>query len=209
MSITTKQGDNGETRLYSGETVNKRSRRIIVCGDIDELVSFLGVAKYNLDHLYYDRLHTLTKYCNTNFHEAHKNLLCELYKDIYFKISEIQTDLFTIASEIATVDTSKLEIRVNEIFINRLENNRKTIEAKVELPKGFILPGNDSCYIDLARSVARRVEREIVGLYNESLISNKDILIWMNRLSDYLYLLARYLDGKNYDLVKEMQGKYD
>lgn len=203
MSITTKTGDHGQTRLYSGETVNKRSRRIMCCGDIDELVSALGVVKYNIEIMWAEHVRTIVTYCNVSLEDADKNEYLILLGEIKQKIEDIQKDLFIIASEIATIDISKLKQRVNEEFLNKLDFNRINLEKKVELPKGFILPGGYSSYLDLSRSICRRCEREIVGLYNEALIDNKYILICMNRLSDYLYLLARYLEKNNYTLVKE------
>jgi cob(I)alamin adenosyltransferase len=170
-SITSKFGDKGETRLYSGETVNKVSLRIQSVGDIDELVCSLGLA---------------------------------VSQDCYFKsnLEYIQRMLFLVGSEIATVQSKEL---ITQEIVDELDNLRIKTEEHVILPKGFIIPGHQgkaSAYLDMARAISRRCERSIIRAYNEGLVPNKKILIWMNRLSDYLYLLARASE-KNYTLVKE------
>ena len=177
FSITTKTGDQGLTRLFSGEKVLKNSSRLETYGDLDELVSLLSIAR-----------HSVTKK--------------ELKSDILF----IQRQLFTIGSELATTETklSKLKERVDVKFLEGLETKRIALEEKVEIPRDFIIPGNtlSSAYLDLARAVSRRCERKVVGLISEKSLTNETILIWFNRLSDYLYLMARYEEG-TYLLAKE------
>ena len=186
-SITTKTGDKGTTRLYSGETVSKRSKRIAACGDIDELVSMLGIAYASVDKF---------------------GLSCEPFylSDIVDEITYIQRKLFDVASEIATLEPrlSQLPNRITTQTVVEIDYSRTRLEGKIELPKGFILPGANklSSYLDMARSISRRCERSIVEIYNEGFISNDSILIWMNRLSDYLYLLARYAEQNQYRMVK-------
>ena len=178
-SITTKFGDTGNTRLYSNETVSKKSKRIWSCGDIDELVSMLGVA--------YSKTHP---------------------QDISLKldIEYLQKTLFIVASEIATLEPklSKLSSRIDSKVMDILDSKRDFLEQSLELPKGFILPGENeiSAYLDVCRAMSRRCERTITELYNEGFISNKYLLMWMNRLSDYLYLLARYSEKGRYRMVK-------
>lgn len=176
-SITTKLGDKGSTRLYSSELVSKRSKRIAACGDIDELVSMLGIVYSSLPN----------------------RMLTD-------SITYVQTKLFDVASEIATLEPklSKLPSRITEKTVSEIDERRIALEKVIDLPKGFILPGSNrvSSYIDMARAISRRCERSIVEIYNEGFISNEQILIWMNRLSDYLYLLARYSEHNNYRMVK-------
>lgn len=189
-SITTKQGDGGETRLYSGETVSKKSKRVWACGDIDELVSMLGICWVNVTNFPKELVHN----------EGTIFLLDE--------IEYIQKKLFIVASEIATLEPklSRLPERIDESSMAYLDTKRDMLEKSIELPKGFILPGNSfhrgTAYLDMARSMCRRCERTITDLYNEGFISNKYLLMYMNRLSDYLYLLARYAENKNYRMVK-------
>ncbi len=190
-SITTKQGDTGSTRLYSGETVNKRSKRITACGDIDELVSALGIAYAELNR-------------PVSLDISPEELV--KIQDVLESITCVQRKLFLVASEIATLEPklSSLKERIDDYEMNNLDYRRDKLEKKIELPKGFVLPGSNtvSAHLDMARSISRRCERTVVELYNEGFISNKFILMWMNRLSDYLYLLARYSESNNYRMVK-------
>jgi len=185
-SITTKFGDTGDTRLYSGQTVSKKSKRIWSTGDIDELVSVLGVAYA-----------TLSLHCSAG---DDKNYLLE-------EITYIQRKLFLVASEIATMEPvlSRLKERIDLSAMDLLDEKRDALESKVTLPTGFILPGANlvSAHLDVARATSRRCERIITDLYNEGIITNRYLLMWMNRLSDYLYLLARYSEQGNYRMVKE------
>lgn len=168
FSITTKTGDQGFSRLFSGEKVLKNSPRLDAYGDLDELVSLLSVAR----------------------HHVQNEILKE---DILF----LQRDLFKIASELATTaeKLTRLKTRVDHQMLQTLEDKRMVLEEQVEIPKGFVIPGGNSLsasYLDLARCIARRCERKIVGLLEEKEISNTIVLVWFNRLSDYLYLLARF-----------------
>ena len=179
-SVTTKVGDKGNTRLWSGEEVRKTDDRVVLCGHIDELVSVLGLA-----------------YVNTrNVELGPANA-----------IKCIQKDLFIVASEVATTypKYNNLKDKIGPKEVAKLTDDCKLLEKNIELPKGFILPGArvDSAYLDLARTVTRRVERGYVGLFDSCKVDNKCVIIWLNRLSDYLYLLARYLENNNYNMVKE------
>ena len=192
-SITTKMGDHGETRLYSGETVSKKSKRVWACGDIDELVSTLGLAYAEVD--------MPIKPFETPPEQVKR------LKYLLEEITYIQKKLFIVASEIATLEPklSKITGRIDADAMAYLDTKRDMLESSIELPKGFILPGANkiSAYTDMARSVSRRCERVITDLYNEGFVSNKYLLMWMNRLSDYLYLLASYAEQNQYRMVKE------
>lgn len=178
FSITTKTGDQGFSRLFSGEKVLKNSPRLEAYGDLDELVSLLSIAR----------------------HHVQNEILKE---DILF----LQRNLFSIASELATTSEklARLKTRVNDKMLQALEDKRAALEERIEIPKGFVIPGGNSLsasYLDLARSVARRCERKIVGLLEQKEITNEVVLVWFNRLSDYLYLMARF-EEKVPLLVKE------
>jgi len=181
MSITTKTGDNGSTRLSSGETVSKRSKRIAACGDIDELVSMLGVTSANLKLVSNDQY-------------------------VYDEIIHMQRRLFDVASEIATLEPklNNLPNRITVDVIKEIDEKRIKLESSIELPQGFVLPGVNilSANLDMCRAISRRCERSIVEIYNEGFINNQNMLVWMNRLSDFLYLLARYSERNSYRLVK-------
>lgn len=169
-SITTRQGDRGTTRLFSGEEVSKSSLRTDAYGDIDELVSLLGIARA----------------------AATRPGLADTLR-------EIQNELFTVASELATAhdQVHLLRRRIDADAVARLDRIRDDAEAAIVMPKTFILPGGTlaGAHIDHARAVSRRCERKAVHLHDEGLISNPDLLVWMNRLSDTLWLLARKEEG--------------
>ncbi len=178
FSITTKTGDKGYTHLFSGEQVLKNSPRLAAYGDLDELVSVLSLA----------RNHTRNK---------------TLQEDILF----LQRSLFTIGGELATTPQklSRLKKRVNNEMLKILEEKRIALEAIVEIPRGFVIPGGNSIpasYLDCARAIARRCERRIVELSEKKELLNETLLIWFNRLSDYLYLMARF-EEKMPVLLKE------
>lgn len=174
--ISTKFGDTGRTRLYSGETLSKASAQVETLGHLDELVSVLGLARYYSEDA-----------------------------DIGQRILNVQRELFTIGSEAATTAGHARELtrRVDQNFVDQLEQQCQSLYAKTEIPKGFIVPGSSpaSSYLDHARAVARRAERSIVYLHDQGLITNPHVLVWMNRLSDYLYLMARYSE-ENPTMVK-------
>ena len=170
VSITTKTGDQGLTRLFSGEQVLKDSPRLEAYGDLDELVSVLGVARHHLQPVH-------------------------LKEEILF----LQRSLFIVGSELATTakKIDRLKERVDSAMLKTLEEKRTALEELVEIPSGFVVPGNSlaGAHLDVARTVARRCERKIVRLLQEKIVDNEILLIWFNRLSDYLYLLARHAEG--------------
>ena len=172
QSITTKFGDQGKTRLYSGEKVSKSSLYAHALGDIDELVSALGIVYAS---------------CSNND-----------YKTL---IQIVQKTLFIIASEIATLDQGRKRLKkvVDEQDVTFIEEKMREIELKLPVFKNFIIPGAmiESAYLDFSRSLTRRCERNMVQLYEENIVTNKYHLIWINRLSDLLWLLAREVEKDN------------
>jgi cob(I)alamin adenosyltransferase len=165
MRICTKTGDKGTTSLLYGSRVKKNNLRIEACGALDELNSFLGLCKPLL-----------------------KN---RTIKDL---IKKIQQNLFLIGSEIATTASSvyKLRKRINREDVGNLERYIEKLECK-QKDHSFVIPGKNtlSATFDVARSVTRRVERRIVALKSKGSVKNGYILMYLNRLSDLLYLLAR------------------
>ena len=113
-SITTKVGDRGKTRLFSGEEVYKNSSRPSAYGDLDELVSVLGVAR-----------------CSAR------------RKDVRGALLELQRELFVVASELATTARHRaaLEKRVDAAMLAKMEQRRSTLERRIRMPAGFIIPG--------------------------------------------------------------------
>jgi cob(I)alamin adenosyltransferase len=169
MSITTRVGDKGTTLLFSGERVAKDSPRTEAYGDLDELVSVLGVAR-----------------CHAR--RSAKDIL------------KLQRELFVVGSELATSQkfVKLLAERVDAGMLADFEKRRETLEAQIKMPDGFIIPGGSlaGAHLDHARTIARRLERKVVGLQRRRLVKNKHLRVWLNRLSDYLWLLARHEEGK-------------
>ncbi|SHH40764.1 cob(I)yrinic acid a,c-diamide adenosyltransferase [Thermosipho atlanticus] len=167
--ISTKTGDNGKTSLANGERVDKDNLRVEVYGVLDELNSYLGLAKQYLD---------------------------EKEKDV---IEDIQRTIFRLSSELAKGERFVKLIDINEIekLTILVEKYEKTLNLK-----GFILPGSNfaSAILDICRTIARRAERRIVSLSKNENV-RKEILAYINRLSDLLFVIARYVEKDNIKYV--------
>ena len=171
MRVTTKTGDKGWTKLLFGRRVRKDDRRLQAIGTLDELNSFLGLARCAL----------------------RKKRAKEL-------VMSIQNDLFIVASELAAwpLDVSRLEHRVDGVMMKRIEEEIQHLERTVEVKEfRFLVPGDNkrSALLDVCRSVARRAERRVVAMRRDRSVPRR-VLIYMNRLSDLLYLLARSEEKK-------------
>ena len=167
MKIYTKKGDSGHTSLIDGQIVNKHNLSVDAYGTVDELNSFLGLLKDYIKD--------------------------ETIKDI---LNNIQPKLFSIGSILATgknqdimdkVKIEKKDVKYIEFHIDSMNN---------ELPelKNFIIPGGHkiSSYSHVCRSICRRAERRISELNNEQSV-DPNILSYINRLSDFFFVLSRYL----------------
>ena len=174
MKIYTGTGDKGKTSLFSGERVSKSDARIDAYGDLDELNSILGAL---VAHLI-----------------AEKELVSEL--------QQIQSDLLRAGSWLATSHESVAIESLEEVSTEPIVFLEKAIDRlEKDLPdlKGFILPGGhiSSAWAHVARTVCRRCERKVVPLIDKARQSKaaeqyQNLLILLNRLSDYLFVLARY-----------------
>ncbi len=166
MKIYTKTGDAGTTGLFGGKRVAKDDLRIEAYGTVDELNSFIGLL-------------------NAAFQEATQN---------YF-LTEVQKRLFTIGSNLAS-DPEKhlLTPDIQDEDIHLLENAMDTMDQLLEPLKNFILPGGDMvvAYAHVCRTICRRAERRVISLDRESSVDPK-VIIYLNRLSDYFFVLARYI----------------
>ena len=177
MKIYTKTGDKGTTALYGGNRVSKASARVECYGNIDELNSFIGLAKSEI---------TDEKVLN--------------------QLKKIQFDLFTLGSESATPTDkltlangkSRLTLMISETEIEELENWMDEYETQLEPLQYFILPGGgkSATALHVCRTVCRRAERSLVFL-NESEEVRPELIKYLNRLSDYLFVLARYVSKLN------------
>ncbi len=173
MKIYTKTGDRGDTGLYGGARVSKASARVESYGTIDELNSFIGVAKSRVRD------------------EAVLN-----------QLKKIQFDLFTVGSEAATPTDklflangkSRLQLTISDKEIEELELWMDEYEPHLEPLQFFILPGGGEAAtaFHVARTVCRRAERAMV-LLNETEEIRTELIKYLNRLSDYLFVLARYI----------------
>ncbi|HHV45705.1 MAG TPA: cob(I)yrinic acid a,c-diamide adenosyltransferase [Tissierellia bacterium] len=168
MSIYTKTGDKGTTSLFDNKRVPKDHIRVESYGTIDELVSFLGLAK--------------------NFMED---------EEIYALIQEIQNKLFTVAANLATEDKDKIKYHIVEDDIKFLEDNIDKYMNRIGNPTGFIVPGSGikSGYLHVCRTICRRAERRIITLSMQADVDPM-VIKYVNRLSDLIYALARFLEEK-------------
>jgi len=167
--IYTKGGDKGQTRLLSGETVEKDDCRVSAYGALDELQSHLGVAR------------ALTR------QELVRSILCT-----------VQNDIFVASSELASTHESlaRLKRRINQEDVRRLEDWIDDLTKAYGLPGRFVMPGRslDSAAMHVARAVCRRCERSIVLLNREAGGEYSECIIYFNRLSDLLFVLAWSLE---------------
>ncbi len=170
MSITTRVGDGGRTRLFTGEIVSKSDPRLEALGALDELVSALGVVR------------------------AH--LADEILREDVLKA---QRGLFIIGAEVASGPrhAEALPARIGPEEAAWMDAWSAGLEARAAAPRDFIVPGESvaGAFTDVARTLARRCERRIVALADAGALSNRHLLQWINRLSDALWLLARIVEG--------------
>jgi cob(I)alamin adenosyltransferase len=168
MKIYTKTGDKGETGLFGGSRVSKADLRVEAYGTVDELNSVLAVV---IEYV------------------GQTNVSVD-------RLLSVQDMLFRIGSHLASLDNPKSEYlpELNPLEIERLENEIDDLTNDLPPLKNFILPGGclSNAYCHMARSVCRRAERRVVGL-DSSLDSVAFIIQYLNRLSDYLFVLSRQL----------------
>lgn len=167
MKIYTKSGDQGLTSLIGGTRVPKHDLRIESYGTVDELNSYIGMIRdFEID---------------------------QIHKDI---LGEVQDRLFTIGASLAS-DPEKSRMKIPDLHMSDIVLLEKQIDQMNEvLPelKHFVLPGGSQVisFCHIARCVCRRAERIVVHLKSESFVEEK-VVIYLNRLSDYLFVLARKL----------------
>ena len=187
MKIYTKTGDKGETSLFGGGRVKKCHLRIEAYGTIDELNSHLGLVR---DHV----------------NDA----------DLQTKLIHIQNKLFTMGSMLATPpDKKKLKSGKDRLRIQVMEEEdaafleQEMDRMNEELPPmtHFILPGGHPTvsFCHVARCVCRRAERIVVALKENEAVEDT-ILVFLNRLSDYLFVLARKLSRDNHAIEIPWKG---
>lgn len=152
--------------------MSKSNLRVAASGIGDEAVSLLGLAR---------------AHCDSGF--------------IHDELLEIQRLMF-IANAEMTTEISQLDLlrqhflTIGDEEIDRLDGLLKKLEEEVELPPSFIIPGASvaSATLDVARCKVREFERVAVALYEDDLLENERLLVWLNRLSDCIFMMARYID---------------
>lgn len=169
FKIYTKTGDLGKTSLIGGTKVSKSNIRIESYGTVDELNSHIGLVK---DYVEDDDS------CKT--------------------LTEIQDRLFTIGSSLACDPEKETKLAIPDLHeedISLLEKEMDRMDEELPVMKSFILPGGDVALsaIHIARCVCRRTERICVHMQEEKLSIEPLIIKYLNRLSDYLFVLARYI----------------
>lgn len=162
MKIYTRTGDRGETSLFGGSRVAKNDPRIEAYGTVDELSSFLGVARAS-----------------------------SLPAGIDQHLEQVQRDLFSVGAHLASPGTSRFT-GVEPQRIEELERAIDAMERELAPLTNFILPGGSpaAAHLHVARTVCRRAERCVVGLHDES-PETQSTIAYLNRLSDYLFVAAR------------------
>jgi cob(I)alamin adenosyltransferase len=168
MKIYTKKGDAGETSLYGGQRVPKDDLRIRTYGTFDELNAILGLAV-----------------AEPGFSE-----------EVSTRLLRLQGDLFQLGAELATPRGKSVGIQLIQLSqIEVMEHEIDQMEAKLQPLKTFILPGGSrgSAWVHLARTVSRRAERDLISL-NRGEAVRPEVLQYVNRVSDYLFVTARYVN---------------
>lgn len=165
--IYTKKGDAGHTSLGGGQRVPKDHLRVAAYGTVDELNSQIGVA-----------------------------LAIGLCQELATVLAEIQNELFDLGSDLAFIEEDKAVYKLPQIearHIERLEDLIDEMTAALGPLENFILPGGSlgAAQLHVARTVCRRAERDVAALAREEVVS-ANVLAYLNRLSDALFVMARY-----------------
>jgi cob(I)alamin adenosyltransferase len=175
MSIVTKTGDGGATALMYGRRVPKNHPRVEAYGCVDELNAALGLARATAEN-----------------DDAHKN------------IEAIQKDLVTLMGELATATEDLPRYEGDSYPLLSREHTAKLDKLVAEIESqnisyhGWVTPGATvhSAALDVARTVCRRAERRVCDLQSAGQLQNAEVIVFLNRLSDLLWLLARRAEAK-------------
>ena len=169
--IYTRTGDDGTTGLVDGSRLAKDHPRMVAIGDVDELNSMLGMA------------------------------LVHASGEVAGQLGTIQNDLFDLGADLATpgddFTPGEMTLRITAAQVARLETELDAMNAELAPLTSFILPGGGDApaMVHMARAICRRAERSAVAAAREVAL-NPEALKYLNRLSDYLFVMARWLNGK-------------
>ncbi len=177
--IYTRGGDAGETSLSDGSRVPKDDLRVETYGTVDECSSAIGLA----------RLHATP--------------------EIEAVLAHIQNDLFDLGADLACPVDQPWTLRVTQAQVDWLETTLDGLNADLKPLDSFILPGGSPCaaYLHLARTVARRAERHCVTLMRQDDTVNPVALRYLNRLSDLLFVVGRWVNDKGASDILWVPGK--
>jgi len=174
--IYTKTGDAGTTALGTGARVDKFSQRVTAYGTVDETNAAIGIARLKVP---------------------------ETEARVRDALMRIQNDLFDLGADLCVPDSDETlawtPLRVAESQVDRLEREIDEMNGEMEPLKSFVLPGGTPAAADLhlARTICRRAEREVVLLASDENEAVSDAaLMYLNRLSDFLFVASRYLNGR-------------
>jgi cob(I)alamin adenosyltransferase len=169
--IYTRTGDDGSTGLVDGTRAGKDTPRMAAIGDVDETNSCIGAAALHADG------------------------------DILAQLRTIQSDMFDLGADLATpgddFEPSEMTLRIVQSQIDRLESEIDAMNADMKPLTSFILPGGTALAgtLHIARAVSRRAERSAIHAARDVPINPK-ALVYLNRLSDWLFVAARYANGR-------------
>ena len=172
MKIYTRTGDAGDTGLFGGERVSKTSARVRAYGSVDEANAHLGVARAALADAEIDTL-----------------------------LNELQNDLFDVGADLATKTDGPAREHIRPAAasdVARLEAWIDRLEAELAPLRQFVLPGGHpaAAALHVARTVVRRAERDVVALAQDEEV-NSEAVVYLNRLSDLLFVAARIVNARN------------
>jgi cob(I)alamin adenosyltransferase len=173
VRIYTRRGDDGTTGLLYGGRVDKSDPRTEAYGTTDEAVAALGMARVFIAD----------------------SLLADL-------VLRLQRELFVVGAELATLRENAPKLtpgtsKVTAEMVGDLEAAIDEYVAKIRMPEEFIVPGESrgSSFLDFARAVIRRAERQTVAMDRAGLLSDQEAVRYLNRLADLVFVLARYEEG--------------
>jgi cob(I)alamin adenosyltransferase len=179
--IYTRTGDEGETSLGDGSRLPKFHLRVTAYGSIDEANSVIGLANLQVENA-----------------------------EVFQLLRHIQNDLFDVGADLCQPErpgTDKAPLRITEEQVTWLENKIDRFNAELEPLNSFVLPGGSpaAAHLHHARTVTRRAERDVVRLFADEPV-NAAVLRYVNRLSDLLFVLARFLNDKGKEDVRWQPG---
>ncbi|HEY7782645.1 MAG TPA: cob(I)yrinic acid a,c-diamide adenosyltransferase [Ktedonobacterales bacterium] len=169
--VTTGTGDTGYTSLLGDQRVPKYDARPDTFGTVDEATSALGLAR------------ALTT------DERARAVILAMQRDLYILMAELATP---------PEHLDAVTFRVTSEHTARLEEVEAALKNEVQIPNKFVIPGDtpDGAALDVARTIIRRAERLAARLLHEGVIANTEVVRYLNRLSDVVFILARYIEAK-------------